>query len=69
MRLKYKTYKLKKEFGAVLICEHCDSEMKVTGNSSKEWENQFLPKLRCAVCKKNRKGESGKRFFRGSESP
>jgi len=69
MVLLYKKWIKGNEFGAVLKCEHCQHKMEITGDTSKKWEDYFLPKLCCDCCQKNRAGTKNIRFFPGSQTP
>lgn len=70
MKIKRKTFEHRGKFGAVLICEHCEWEMKITsGENSPNWYDNKLPKMICSNCEKNRLGKKTTRFFPGGQIP
>ena len=70
MKIKRKLFIYKDTFGAILICEHCDHEMKITsGRNNSNFHSIVLPSMICPSCHVDRNKQATRRFFNGCENP
>ena len=57
MKIKKYTFKMRNDFRAVIICEHCNYEQELkTGYNDNYYHNRVIPNITCKRCGKNRSG-------------
>lgn len=53
MKIKEITSQSRRDFTAILICEHCDHEEKLTtGYDDANYHENVIPKMKCKECDK-----------------
>lgn len=58
MRIKEITYQHRNDFSAILICNHCGRETKITdGYHDNFYHTKVIPAMFCKECHKNEAGE------------
>jgi hypothetical protein len=81
VKIKAYTFQLRRDFSAVLECEHCGAEQDLHGGYNDEYyHNRVLPSIRCLSCGNTRGSETSvdhaavdfaqrrsERFSRGDE--
>lgn len=55
MRIKQVTYKMRRDFAAILICESCQNEQELSSGYDDEYYcDQVIPNIKCNSCGKSR---------------
>lgn len=50
MRIKEMVSQHRRDFRAIFICEHCDSEESCSGYDDAYFHNNVIPKMKCKQC-------------------
>lgn len=59
MKIKEITWEMRNDFSAVLECEHCQAEQKISsGYHDNYYHTKVIPGMFCRKCGKNRNGEA-----------
>lgn len=58
MKIKEKTFQMRNDFSAILICEFCKSEQVLDGGyNDSYYYNNVLPEIHCNQCGKDAHGK------------
>jgi len=53
MKIKTKTYQNRRDFNAIMICEHCGNEEELNGGyDDAYYHNNVIPAMKCEKCGK-----------------
>lgn len=64
MKIKEITGQHRRDFDAILICQHCDHEQELTrGYDDRNYHDNVIPKIECEACHK----AGGEPEYRGTK--